>query len=76
MLRVYDVGGKLLNLITSMLIVSLCKSKRRESECSRIDSGVIQSLYHVPPGFHYLQYTNAVMKEGRIGVRFLEEGRD
>ena len=41
-LRMYDVGGKLLSGIKSMFVVSLTHFmvKWGESECSRIDSGV------------------------------------
>ena len=50
-LRMYDVGGKLLNGIKSMYVNSLARVRVRggESECFRIDSGV-RRMYHVPLG--------------------------
>ena len=42
-LRMYDVGGKLLNDIKSMCVNSLtCVKVKGDSECFRIDSGVRQ----------------------------------
>ena len=78
-LRMYDVGGKLLIGIKSMYIdSSACvKVKVGESEQFRIDSGVRQGCIVSPWLFNV--YMNAVMKE-KVGmerreVRFLEEGR-
>ena len=43
-LKMYDVGGKLLNVIKSVYvnILACAKVKGCESECFRIDSGVRQ----------------------------------
>ena len=61
-LRMYDVGGKLLNGIKSMYINSLAyvRVKGGESECSRINSDVTR-VYHVPLG---LQCTYGRSDEG------------
>ena len=48
-LRMYDVGGKLLNGIKSMYvnILACVRVKGGESVCFRIDSCVRQIVYHV-----------------------------
>ena len=68
LLRMYDVGRKLLNGIKSIYVnsQSCVIVKGGGSECFRINSGV---------------YMDTVMKEvkmgmGRSGVRFQEEGRE
>ena len=52
-LKMYDMGGKLLNGIKSMYVNSLScvRVKGVESECFRIDSGVETGVYHVPLAF-------------------------
>ena len=80
LLRMYDVGGKLLNGIKSMYINSLAcvRIKGSERECFRIDSGVRQGCIISPLLFNV--YIDAVMKDGnmgmgRRGVIFYGEGR-
>ena len=74
-LRIYDVGGKLLNAIKSMHDNSLAyvRVKGGESECFKIDSGVRQMCIMFP--WFYKVYMDGVIKEvkkgiGRRGVRF------
>ena len=74
-LRIYDMGGKLLNGIKSVHvnILACVRVKGCETECFRIDSGVRQ-VCNMSPGLFNV-YMNAVMKElkmrmGRTGVRF------
>ena len=81
MLRMYDVGGKLLSRIRSIYIDSLAcvRVKGGENQKFRIDSGVRQGFIISPWLFNV--YVDAVMKEvkmgiGRRGVRFLEDGRE
>ena len=79
-LRICDVGGKLLNGIKSMYVNSLTciRVKGGESECFMIDSGVRQWCIMSPWLFNV--YMDAVMElkiwMGRKGVRFKEEGRE
>ena len=80
-LRMYDVGGKLLNGIKSMYLNSLAsvRVKGGESEFFRTNSGVRQGCIMAPWLFNV--YMDAVMEDvkigmGRKGVRFLEEGRE
>ena len=80
-LRMYDVGGKLLNGITSMYVNSLScvRVKGGEIEYFKINSGVRRGFITSPWLFNV--YMDAVMKEvkmgmGRRGVRFQEEGRE
>ena len=81
MLRMYDVGGKLLNGIKRMYVDSLAcvRFKWGESERFRIDSGVRQGC--IMSLWFFNVYMDAVIKEvemgmGRMGVRFMEEGRE
>ena len=79
-LRMYDVGGKLLNGMKSVYVNSLAcvRVKGCESECFRIDIGVRQVCIMSPWLFNV--YMDAVMKELKggwwRGVRFREDGRD
>ena len=80
-LRMHDVGGKLLNGIKSMYFnnKSCVRVRGSESECFRIDSGVRQRFI-MSPWFFYV-YMDVLLKEvkmgrGRRGMRFQEEGRD
>ena len=80
-LRMYDVGGKVLNGIKSMYVdSSACvRIKGGESEQFRIDSGVRQGCSMSP--WFFIVYMDRVMKEvkmgmGRRGVRFMEEERE
>ena len=61
-LRMYDVGGKLLNKIKSMYVNSLAftQVKVGESKYSRIDNGVRQGCI-ISPWF-FKVYMDAVMK--------------
>ena len=79
-LRMYDVGGKLLKDIKSMYVnnVACVRVKRGDSKCFSINCGVRQGCIMSPLLFNI--YMDAVMKEvkmgmGRRGVRFQEEGR-
>ena len=79
-LRLYDVRGKLLREFKSICVDSLdcVRVKGGESKQFRIDSGVRQGCIMSPCVFNLC--LDAVMKEvkvemGRMGVRFLEEGR-
>ena len=49
-LKIYNVGGKLLNVIKSMYVKSLAciRVKGGESKCFRIDSGVRQGCIMSP----------------------------
>ena len=62
-LRMYDVGGKLLNGIKSMYVNSLVcvRVKRGESECFKVNSGVRQGCIMSPWLFN--AYMDAVIKE-------------
>ena len=80
-LRMYDVGSKLLNGIKSMYVNSLAclKVKGGESECFRINSCVRQGCIMSPWLFNVNM--DVVMKEVKMGmerrgVRFQEEGRE
>ena len=75
------MGGKLLNFIKRVYVNSLAcvRIKGCESECLRIDSGVIQVCIMSPWLFNV--YMDAVMKElkmgmGRREVRFQEGERE
>ena len=61
-LKMYDIGGKLLNRIKSIYVNSLAyvRVKRSESQCCRIDSGCIMFpwLFNI--------YMDIVMKEMKI----------
>ena len=79
-LRMYDVGGNLLNGIKSVYVNSLAfvRVKGGKSECFRIDSAVKQVCIMSP--WHFNVYMDTVMKKlkmgmGRRGMRFQEEGR-
>ena len=65
-LRMYDVGGKLLNGIKSIYVNSLAcvKVKGDGNECFRIDNGVRQGCIMIPWLFHV--HMNAVIKEVKI----------
>ena len=67
-LRMYDVGGKLLNGIKSMYVNSLAyvRVKGGESECCRINSGVRKGRIMFPWLFNV--YMDAVMKEVKMGM--------
>ena len=71
LLRMYDVGGKLLNGIksTGMYLNSLScvRVKRSESECFRIDSVVRQEWIIFP--WLVNVYMDAVRKEVQMGMR-------
>ena len=73
-MRMYDVGGKLLNGIKGVNIKGLgcVRVKGCESECFRIDSGVRQVCIISPWIFNV--YTDAVMKE--LKMRTGEEGSE
>ena len=79
-LRVYDVGDKLLNAIKSEYLNSLAyvRAKGCESECFRIDSSVRQVGIMSP--WLFIVYMKAVRKELKWGlekgVRFQEDGRE
>ena len=77
-MRMYDVGGKLLNGIKSMYVdSSACvRVKGGESEQFRIYSGVRQGC--IMSHWLFNVYLDGVMKVGmgRRGVRFLEDGRE
>ena len=80
-LRMYDVGGKLLNGIKSVYVnrLTCVRVKRCESECFRIDNGVRQGCIMSP--WLFSVFMDTVMKElkiemGRRRVRFQEERRE
>ena len=64
-LRMYDVGGKLLNNIKSIYVNSLACAKVNggESECFMVDSS---GVYNVDWQFNV--YMDAVMKEMKMGM--------
>ena len=72
-LRVYDVGDKLLNAIKSEYLNSLAyvRAKGCESECFRIDSSVRQVGIMSP--WLFIVYMKAVRKELKWG---LEKGSE
>ena len=79
-LRMYDVGDKLLGGIKNMYIDSLAclRVKGGMSKWFRIDKGVRQGYIMSPWLFNVCM--DAVMKEVKMGmekrgVRFMEEGR-
>ena len=81
MLRLYDVSCKLLIGIKSMYVNRLTsvRVKGGESECFRIENEMRQGFIMFPWLFN--KYMDAVMKEmkmgmGKMGVRFLKEGRE
>ena len=79
MLRMYDVGDKLLNEIKSMYVdSSACfKVKGGVSERFRIGSGVRQGCIISPWLFNvYIDGVRKEMEMGRRGVNFLEDGRE
>ena len=67
-LRIYDVGGKLLSGIKSMYVDSSAsvKIKGVESEQFRIDSGVRQGCIMFPRLFSV--YMDGVLKEVKMGM--------
>ena len=67
-LRVYNVGGKLLNSIKSIYVNSLVsvRVKGGERECFRTNSGVTQGCIMSPWLFNV--YMDAVMKDVKIGM--------
>ena len=67
-LRMYDVGGKLLNGIQSIYVNSLAcvRIKRSESECLVIDSDVRPGCIIFSWLFNV--YTDGVMKEVKMGI--------
>ena len=80
-LRMYNVGGKLLGGIKSVYVDSFgcAKVKGGVSEGFRIDSGMRQGWIMFPWLFNV--YMDVVMKEvkmgmARRGVKFMEEGRE
>ena len=80
-LRMYDVGGKLLTGIKCIYFNSLAcvRVKGGENEYFRINSGVRQGCIMSPWLFNV--YLDAVMKEEKMGmvrreVRFQDEGRE
>ena len=75
-LRLYDVGGKLMNDIKSMYVNSLAcvRVKGGESECFRFNSRVKQGCIMSPSVFNV--YMDAVMKEVKIGMCRRRESGD
>ena len=80
-LRMHDVGDKLLGGIKSIYVDSLACVRVKEgvSEWFKIDSGVRQGC--IMSTWIFNVYIDAEMKEvktemGRRGVRFLEDGRE
>ena len=67
-LRMYDVGSKLLSGIKSIYVDSLAfvRVKGGEGECFRIDSGVRQGCIMYTWFFNL--YTDAVMKEVKMEI--------
>ena len=79
-LRMYDVGSKLLKRIKSMYVdSSACvRIEGGESEQFRIDSGMRQEC--IMSSWLFNVYMDGVIKEVKMdmerrGMRFLEEGR-
>ena len=68
LLRMYDVGYKLLNGIYSMYVNSLAcvRVKGGESECFRINSSVRQECIMSPWLFNV--YMDTVMNEVKMGI--------
>ena len=80
-LRMNNVGDKLLNGIKSMYvnILPCIRVKRSESKGFSIDRECETRLYHIPSFFSV--YMDVVIKEvkmglGRMKVRFLEKGKE
>ena len=75
-LRMYDVGGNLLNGIKSVYVNSLAfvRVKGGKSECFVIDSGVRQGCDMYPLLFNV--YMDAVMKEVKMGMGSRGKSRD
>ena len=80
-LRMYNMGGKPLSVIKNMYLDSLAyvRVKGDDNEWFRIDSGVRQGS--IMPPWLFNVHIGPVMKEEkmgmrRMGVRFLEKGRD
>ena len=67
-LKMYDVGGKLLNGIKNMYVNSLVcvRVKGGKSECFRINSSVRQGC--IMSLWVFNVYMNAVMKEVKMGM--------
>ena len=81
LLRIYDVGGKLLSGIRSMYVKSSAyvRIKGGESERFRINSLVRQGCIMSP--WLFSVYMDGAVKEvkmgmGRRGVSFMEDGRE
>ena len=80
MLRMFDVGGKLLKGINKCVNnLAHVRVKGDEIASFRIDCGVRQGC--IPFPWLFIVYMDAVMEEmkmgiGRMGVRFLGEGRN
>ena len=72
-LRMYDVGGKLLSGIKSMYVdsVTCVRVKEGETKCFRTESCVRKGC-RVPLAFQCVPLAFSVMKEVRVG----EEGRE
>ena len=77
-LRMYDVGSKLLNGIKIMYINNLAyvRIKINESECFRINSSMRQGSIMSPRLFNV--YMDAVIKELKIGIgsKISENGKE
>ena len=75
-LRMYNVGGKLLNGFKSMYInnIACVRVKGGETECFRTNSGLRQEC--IMSSWHFSVYIDAVMKEVRMGMRRREESGD
>ena len=80
-MRIYDVGGKLLNCLKSMYVnnLSCFRVKGGESECFWIDNNVRQGFIMFP--WILNEYVDAMMKDvkmgmGRMRMRFQKEGRE
>ena len=73
LLRMYDVGGKLLNSLKSVYVSILAcdRVKESEGECFRIDNGVRQVSIMSPWLFNV--YMNAVVKQFKMGMERREE---
>ena len=80
-MRIYDVGGKLLNCLKSMYVNSLScvRVKGGESECLWINNNVRQGFIMFPWILNV--YVDAMMKDVKMGMgrrrmRFQKEGRE
>ena len=76
LLRMYHMGGKLLNVIKSMYVNSLgnVRVKGGESQCFRINSGVRQGCIMSP--WLFTVYMAAVMEEVKMEMGRREESGD